>query len=412
MNAPAAPQVAPNGYPAMKVVRALAAASKRVAEVECNGKSGDPRDPYAYARADDLVAAAKDAIHAEGLLVLPASSDERPEPVGNGAVIWLRQTFNVVHVESGEWLPFSADPWPLQQHKPIDKAMATAKTASKAYFYLSLLEIRRVGPNAEDMDADVPPEAAPAASKPVTDSTAIGVSSRSKQSPSGARMSRQREEQSRERVDPEAVKAELDKAAREAFSEGSSGLAAHVDPDPTMPPTNAICVAHGVKGCAPCWGDELNPAIKDSGASSPESASVGTVPAEAPQPDKGNGSTSPPAACKSGPESTSSATSTDGATSTDLIQPTPSQVKAVDLLARRVAESRAGKWARSKEREARKAFLCSVCQPSVPDGGPPAEWEPAIKKGDKHRDGEKAGRCCLKCYERLMAEAEPVKEGA
>lgn len=95
-----------------------------------------------------------------------------------------------------------------------------------------------------------------------------------------------------------------------------------------------------------------------------------------------------------------------------LVQPTPSQVKAVDLLARRVAESRAGKWARSKEREARKAFLCSVCQPSVPDGGPPAEWEPAIRKGDKHRDGEKAGRCCLKCYERLMAEAEPVKEGA
>ena len=183
------------------------------------------------------------------------------------------------------------------------------------------------------------------------------------------------------------------------------------------------------KGCAPCWGDELNPAIKDSGASNLESASVGTVPAEAPQPDKGNGSTSPPAACKSGPESTPSATSTDGATPTfgaggsltpsssppapeALIQPTPSQVRTVDVLAKRVAESRAGKWARSKEREARKAFLCSVCQPSVPDGGPPAEWEPAIKKGDKHRDGEKAGRCCLKCYERLMAEAEPVKEGA
>lgn len=396
----------------MQVVRALAAAAQRVREVECAGKSLDPRDPYAYARADDLVAAAKEALNAEGLLVLPAGSDEKPEPVApNVSVIWLRQTFNVVHVESGEWLPFQADPWPLHRDKPLDKAMATAKTASKAYFYLSLLEIRRVGPNAEDMDADVPPEAAPAASKPVTDSTAIGVSSRSKQSAAGARMSRQNEERNREKVDPEALKAELDQAAREAFG-GDEQPAPHVDPDPTMPPANAICVAHGVKGCAPCWGDELNPAIKDSGASSPEPASVGTVPAEAPQPDKGNGSTSPPAACKSGPESTSSATSTDGATSTDLIQPTPSQVKAVDLLARRVAESRAGKWARSKEREARKAFLCSVCQPSVPDGGPPAEWEPAIKKGDKHRDGEKAGRCCLKCYERLMAEAEPVKEGA
>lgn len=380
MNAQAAtatPQTTSGGFPSMQVVRALAAAAQRVREVECAGKSLDPRDPYAYARADDLVAAAKEALNAEGLLVLPAGSDEKPEPVApNVSVIWLRQTFNVVHVESGEWLPFQADPWPLHRDKPLDKAMATAKTASKAYFYLSLLEIRRVGPNAEDMDADVPPEAAPAASKPVTDSTAIGVSSRSKQSAAGARMSRQNEERNREKVDPEDLKAELDQAAREAF------------------------------------GGDPAPQHKDSVASNPVSPSVGAVPAEGPPTDSGNSDTSSEAACKSGPESTSSATSTDGATPTDLIQPTPSQVKAVDLLARRVAESRAGKWARSKEREARKAFLCSVCQPSVPDGGPPAEWEPAIKKGDKHRDGEKAGRCCLKCYERLMAEAEPVKEGA
>lgn len=402
----------------MQVVRALAAAAQRVREVECAGKSLDPRDPYAYARADDLVAAAKEALNAEGLLVLPAGSDEKPEPVApNVSVIWLRQTFNVVHVESGEWLPFQADPWPLHRDKPLDKAMATAKTASKAYFYLSLLEIRRVGPNAEDMDADVPPEAAPAASKPVTDSTAIGVSSRSKQSAAGARMSRQNEERNREKVDPEALKAELDKAAREAFSEGSSGLAAHVDPDPTMPPTNAICVAHGVKGCAPCWGDELNPAIKDSGASNLESASVGTVPAEAPQPDKGNGSTSPPAACKSGPESTPSATSTDGATPTfgaggsltpsssppapeALIQPTPSQVRTVDVLAKRVAESRAGKWEGRHPSKARKPRgECCLC--SMP-----------IEKPEVYREAADQKRAHEQCVERLMAEAEPVKEGA
>lgn len=326
-----------------------------------------------------------------------------------GSLIAVHRAGVIQSLEDGAELPVSTTWLVNLRDLPPGPAINAALTQSMAALYRVALEL---------VTGDV--EERPAPTRPITDSTSLGVSSRSKQSPSGARMSRQREEQSRERVDPEAVKAELDKAAREAFSEGSSGLAAHVDPDPTMPPTNAICVAHGVKGCAPCWGDELNPAIKDSGASSPESASVGTVPAEALQPDKGNGSTSPPAACKSGPESTSSATSTDGATPTDLIQPTPSQVKAVDLLARRVAESwlvrwpksRAGKWARSKEREARKAFLCSVCQPSVPDGGPPAEWEPAIKKGDKHRDGEKAGRCCLKCYERLMAEAEPVKEGA
>lgn len=401
----------------MQVVRALAAAAQRVREVECAGKSLDPRDPYAYARADDLVAAAKEALNAEGLLVLPAGSDEKPEPVApNVSVIWLRQTFNVVHVESGEWLPFQADPWPLHRDKPLDKAMATAKTASKAYFYLSLLEIRRVGPNAEDMDADVPPEAAPAASKPVTDSTAIGVSSRSKQSAAGARMSRQNEERNREKVDPEALKAELDQAAREAFG-GDEQPAPHVDPDPTMPPANAICVAHGVKGCAPCWGDELNPAIKDSGASSPEPASVGAVPAEGPPTDSGNSDTSSEAACKSGPESTPSATSTDGATPTfgaggsltpsssppapeALIQPTPSQVRTVDVLAKRVAESRAGKWEGRHPSKARKPRgECCLC--SMP-----------IEKPEVYREAADQKRAHEQCYERLMAEAEPVKEGA
>ena len=250
-------------------------------------------------------------------------------------------------------------------------------------------------------------------------------------------MSRQNEEKNREKVEPEALKAELDKAALEAFG----GEDMTVPPAPAkefaMKPAGGQWVVYEAESVKPK--DEQTGPAHPAVSSTPSSVVLGgdfnkngdtpqtrteipVLPASGTSSEAGTllessaGGESLPPSSSSPPAPWPLACSTCGiAMPCDpyehecppIVQPTPEQValvasKASGVLSKRTAEGRASKWSKATTRKARKPALCDVCQPHDTDR--PCEWEPLIKAGDKHRD-KNGARCCWTCWERLESEA-------
>jgi hypothetical protein len=120
---------------------------------------------YKYASAESLIAEAKDCLSVAGLAVLPISSVVTPlerslgdttskdGKVSVGAIAKLLAKWLVVHAEGGS-LELSIE-WPVvpESGRPIDKAVASAHTASLGYLLRDLLQLPRVE-EGTDMDGD------------------------------------------------------------------------------------------------------------------------------------------------------------------------------------------------------------------------------------------------------------------
>lgn len=93
---------------------------------------------YAYASADDVIAAARIALNGEGLAVIRTWSVAM-----NESGMWVTSQFSLVH--DGSLGVFSAGsvPFPVIEDKgrPLDKALAGALTTSLSYFLRDLLLI-------------------------------------------------------------------------------------------------------------------------------------------------------------------------------------------------------------------------------------------------------------------------------
>ena len=130
------------------LARALAAAQARARSVEKDATNTFHR--YAYASAEAILGEAKLALEGSGIAVVPTSDTvERvgPEP----STLELRRVVTLVH-QDGESLAL-ATVWPIVPDKgrPLDKAVASARTTSLAYLLRDLLLMPRVA-EGEDMD--------------------------------------------------------------------------------------------------------------------------------------------------------------------------------------------------------------------------------------------------------------------
>lgn len=130
------------------LARALAGAQARAKAVEKDATNTFHR--YAYASAEAILGEAKLALEGSGIAVVPTSDTvERvgPEP----STLELRRVVTLVH-QDGESLAISTV-WPIVPDKgrPLDKAVASARTTSLAYLLRDLLLMPRVA-EGEDMD--------------------------------------------------------------------------------------------------------------------------------------------------------------------------------------------------------------------------------------------------------------------
>lgn len=130
------------------LARALAGAQARAKAVEKDAQNTFHR--YAYASAEAILGEAKLALEGSGIAVVPTSDTvERvgPEP----STLELRRVVTLVH-QDGESLALSTV-WPIVPDKgrPLDKAVASARTTSLAYLLRDLLLMPRVA-EGEDMD--------------------------------------------------------------------------------------------------------------------------------------------------------------------------------------------------------------------------------------------------------------------
>lgn len=103
---------------------------------------------YAYASAEDMIAAAREALNTAGLALVIESSlfvpaDPPLEPGAVGVCGRVAQEYVLLH-ESGEsWQFVSSAPAVVEKGRPQDKAEAAAKTFDIAYFLRGLLLIPR-----------------------------------------------------------------------------------------------------------------------------------------------------------------------------------------------------------------------------------------------------------------------------
>lgn len=129
------------------LAKAIAAASAAVKPV---GKSSkNDYHGYSYASAEDMLLAAKKACEGAGL-VTPMTHWEveviQPISEGGGGTGVVTCHFLVIHAESGESMPGSAEaPFFKQKGQSVDKAHAAAVTTCMSYFLRGLLSIPRVG---------------------------------------------------------------------------------------------------------------------------------------------------------------------------------------------------------------------------------------------------------------------------
>jgi hypothetical protein len=111
---------------------------------------------YNYASAEAMIAEAKAALASAGLAVVPSSSMLREPKVferEQGAFAVLLAEWVVVHADGGS-LPIACE-WPVipEKGRPLDKALAAARTASLGYLLRDLLQLPRVE-EGTDLDHD------------------------------------------------------------------------------------------------------------------------------------------------------------------------------------------------------------------------------------------------------------------
>lgn len=140
-----------------KIAAALVAAQKSLKGVHKNAHNQHHR--YDYASSESIFRECRDALFDHGLVVVPKASRTRHEESG----VWLVREYAIVH-EDGEALE-AEQVWPVVpgNGRPLDKAIASAATASLAYFLRDLLLLPRVekGVDLDDDERDTPPPPAP-----------------------------------------------------------------------------------------------------------------------------------------------------------------------------------------------------------------------------------------------------------
>lgn len=131
--------------PAKTVRAALVAAQRDLRQV---GKGSENKfHGYRYASAEDMMAACRAALHAQGL----SARRTRWSIEGDETHRWLVSSYEVAH-EDGDVESYPmATKWPFAEEKgrPLDKALAGALTSSLGYWLRDLLLVPR---DDEEMD--------------------------------------------------------------------------------------------------------------------------------------------------------------------------------------------------------------------------------------------------------------------
>ena len=106
---------------------------------------------YKYASAEALIEEGRSALHGAGLALVP-DSQSIELGTGDGMAV-LKRTYTILH--SGGGMLTMAQEWPVipEKGRPMDKAVASAVTASLGYFLRDLLLMPRVDP-ADDLDSN------------------------------------------------------------------------------------------------------------------------------------------------------------------------------------------------------------------------------------------------------------------
>jgi len=163
------PAPAPQGRP--ELAKALSAAQKACRPAEKD--SYNEFHKYHYASAEAIITEAKAALAAGGLALVPLEQTLLGSARDGGDRFELERKFLLLH-PSGECLPLVSH-WPVVPDKgrPLDKATASAATASLAYLLRDLLLMPRVAPEDDlparqdrpraEKGAAAPPAAPPAA---------------------------------------------------------------------------------------------------------------------------------------------------------------------------------------------------------------------------------------------------------
>lgn len=147
---PAASTVRTGGPATSALGAALLAAQKAIQNVAKG--SENVYHKYAYTSADDMVAAAREALHSGGLTVHVERHELVPDLIPE--MIVLRTTFTLMH-QTGESRSYVFElPAIADKGRPLDKAVLGAKTTSLAYFLRDLLQIPRVDENEVDRRDD------------------------------------------------------------------------------------------------------------------------------------------------------------------------------------------------------------------------------------------------------------------
>lgn len=137
-----------------KIAAALVAAQKSLKGVHKDARN--KHHSYDYASSESIFLECRDALFDAGLVVLPRASSKRVEEDGT---TWLVREYKILHAE-GESMD-AEQVWPVVpgNGRPLDKAIASAATASLAYFLRDLLLLPRVekGVDLDDDERDKEP---------------------------------------------------------------------------------------------------------------------------------------------------------------------------------------------------------------------------------------------------------------
>lgn len=131
-----------------KIAAALVAAQKSLKGVHKSAHNGHHN--YDYASSESIYAECRDALFDAGLVVMPSASSI----VTIDGAVWLRREYKILHAE-GDEMP-AEQVWPIVpgNGRPLDKACASAATASLAYFLRDLLLLPRVEKGVDLDDGD------------------------------------------------------------------------------------------------------------------------------------------------------------------------------------------------------------------------------------------------------------------
>jgi len=146
---------------------ALAKAQAQAHEIEKDARN--KFHAYNYVSAEAMIREAKEILTANGLALVPTGSSlDPPAPIitedndyakNARAAATLNASWLVVHRDGGSIAVTCAWPVAPEKGRPIDKAVAAARTASLSYLLRDLLQIPRVeeGTDLDDNSRDTKP---------------------------------------------------------------------------------------------------------------------------------------------------------------------------------------------------------------------------------------------------------------